>query len=91
MADELSIGQVQWHCSEEGSGPDVGILLRLTNDKCLWWGELLSDEIQEGTGGTGFILYGPGDRRQVFYREDYDDVRVLIEEHIAPAIRKAST
>lgn len=90
MGEELSIGQVQWHCSEEDGGPDVGILLRLTNDKYLWWGELLSDEIREGTGGTGFVLYGPDGAREVFYREDYNDVRILIEEHIAPAIARGA-
>lgn len=86
MDRELSIGQVQWHSSEEDGVPDVGILLRLSEGEELWFGELLNAE----GGGHGFVLYGPGDKRRVIQRDDYDDVRELIEEHIAPAIARQS-
>lgn len=84
MDHELSIGQVQWHSSEEDGFPDVGILLRLSETEELWFGELLDAE----GGGHGFVLYGPGDKRRVFQRDDYDDVRELIEDYIAPAIAR---
>jgi len=42
-ADDIEIGQVQWHCSEEGSGPDVGLLLRLDASCFLWAGEITRD------------------------------------------------
>lgn len=63
---DIAIGQVQWHSSEEGSGPDVGLLLRLTDTTYLWAGEILRDD-WEAAGpdaaelgddfGWWFILY----------------------------------
>jgi hypothetical protein len=85
MTEDLSVGQVQWHCSEEDGGPDVGILLRLSESEHLWVGELLDAE----GGGVGFVVYGPDAARRVFRPEEYDDLRQLFEEHIAPAIRSA--
>jgi len=77
------IGEVQWHSSEEGGGPDVGILMGLGNGRHLWLGELLDGD----GGGVGFIVYGP-DRKEVVARlGEYDEVREVVEEHIAPALR----
>ena len=36
----LTPGQVQDHCSDEGGGPDVGQLLALGGGKYLWAGEI---------------------------------------------------
>ena len=84
---DLDVGQVQWHSSEEDGGPDVGILLRLSADHHLWLGELLAAE----GDGFGFVLYGPDHERRLFRIEEYDEVRDLFEDYIAPAIRIAST
>lgn len=82
MTDELTIGQVQWHSSEEDGGPDVGILLRLDDKHLLWWGELLAGE----GDGFGAIIYGPGNERKVF-EAAYDELRQVFEDYVAPALR----
>lgn len=38
--DESALGVVQWHCSEEGGGPDVGVSLGLGEGRTLWAGEI---------------------------------------------------
>lgn len=77
----LERGQVQWHCSEEDGGPDVGIMVGLGGGKELWLGELLDIE----GGGMGFAVYGP-DKIAVASLSDWDDVREIVEQHIAPAM-----
>lgn len=41
-------GDVTWHCSEEGGGPDVGMSLGLGNGNVLWAGEISSNAYAEG-------------------------------------------
>ena len=78
------IGQVQWHCSDEDGGPDVGILLGLSGGKMLWVGEMLD---AEGVGTMGLKVY---DGQHVCHAMpfDYDSIREVIEQHIAPLIRQ---
>lgn len=77
------IGEVQWHSSEEDGGPDVGILMGLGGGRHLWLGELLD---RDG-GGMGFIVYGPDHKEAVARLGEYEEVREIVEEHIAPALR----
>lgn len=38
--EDTTIGGVTWHCSDEDSGPDVGVSLYLGPDHRLWAGEV---------------------------------------------------
>lgn len=82
-SDEPKIGQVQWHCSEADGGPDVGILLGLSEGKMLWVGEMLD---VDGIGAMGMKVY-QGNEIPPALPFDYDGVREVVEEHIAPVIR----
>ena len=77
----LQPGQVQWHSSEEDGGPDVGIMIGLGGGKELWLGELLDIE----GGGMGFAVYDP-EKIAVASLSDWDEVRDIIEQHVAPAL-----
>lgn len=46
--DEHTLGNVIWHTSEEGGGPDVGISIGLGNGKSLWIGEITSERYADG-------------------------------------------
>lgn len=48
LTDYLPLGHVEWHCSEEDGGPDVGVMLRLSDDKYLWAGELSRSMWEDG-------------------------------------------
>lgn len=62
MTDDLTIGFAQWHCSEEGSGPDVGMLLRLDEaGNCLWAGEHTKSALTEAAAGETFFAFDPTD------------------------------
>lgn len=82
---DLEIGQIQWHSSEEDGGPDVGIMLRLNETQCLWFGELLGEE----GSGIGFCVYTDKEKLATAAIGDYDEVREIIEWYIAPALRAA--
>lgn len=71
--EDIDIGQVQWHCSEEDGGPDVGLLLRLDASQYLWAGELLRDDWEDAgpdaaalgdDSGFWAILYEEGGKRK---------------------------
>lgn len=74
----LDVGQVQWHSSEENSGPDVGILLRLDASQFLWAGEITRDEwtaagpdaeeLGDDFGWWAILFEEGGDRRTVLGR-----------------------
>lgn len=92
MADQidntptLAIGQVQWHGSDEDSGPDVGILIRLTGDRELWLGERSEKE----GGGVGLLVYG---EKEILANADlgeYDEIREVLEQYVAPALASAA-
>lgn len=53
--DYAPIGSVVWHCSEEDSGTDVGMSLKLGDTKMLWCGEITSKVYHE----EGCEEYGP--------------------------------
>lgn len=82
---ELAAGQVQWHSSEEDGGPDVGIMIGLGDGRALWFGELLNSE-----GRFGFTVFSPTEKLAVASYDEYDEVRELLEQHIAPALRRPS-
>lgn len=70
--DDIAIGQIQWHCSEEGSGPDVGMLLCIDEDNHLWVGEISRDRWEEhggeelgSDGGWWIIHYGKNKTRVI--------------------------
>ena len=61
-------GKITWHCSEEESGPDVGLSLGLGNNRVLWVGEITKAAWSQGgedvaalggDGGWWMILYVP--------------------------------
>ena len=45
--DAAPVGSVIWHCSYEDSGPDVGISLKLGDNRMLWCGEITSRRYRE--------------------------------------------
>ncbi len=54
---EQPIGSVVWATSEEGGGPDVGILLRLSEADFLWCGEITRKEADAaGISDAGWHL-----------------------------------
>lgn len=64
-------GKVTWHCSEEGSGPDVGLSLGLGDNRILWVGEITKAAWSAGgedvaalgaDDGWWLILYEPDSR-----------------------------
>ena len=66
-SDDSALGKVCWYCSDEGSGPDVGISLGLGGGKMLWAGEITKDAYAEDEAaaalgddnGWWLILYAP--------------------------------
>jgi len=80
----LQAGQVQWHTSEEDGGPDVGIMVGLGGGKLLWCGELLDAE----GGGMGLAVSTETAKIMTASLTEWDDVRQIIEDHIAPALTR---
>lgn len=85
MSDEqhANPGCVVWHSSEEDGAPDVGITVGLGNGKMLWLGERTEKE----GGGMGFLIYGATSILASADLGEYDEIRALIEQHVAPALR----
>lgn len=90
MVSEIEIGQVQWHCSEEDGGPDVGLLLRLDPSMFLWAGEITRADWEDGGDETAAlgddfgwwaILYEEGGGRKTVLGKfvDPDTARNFIE------------
>lgn len=52
-AEGTSVGEITWHSSEDGGGPDVGISLYLGPNDCLYAGEISSDLFRQ-CGGKEF-------------------------------------
>lgn len=50
--DESEFGRVTWHCSEEDSGPDVGLSLGLGDGRILWVGEISNSAHEEISGAA---------------------------------------
>lgn len=91
MVDTLAIGQVQWHCSDdECSGPDVGSLLRLSEDDYLWEGEITRDEAEAaGVSDMGrYLVLHRGKERVVVgtISNQYDGAEFM--EALSAALRK---
>ena len=85
--ENLAIGQVQWHSSDEDGFPDVGVLLRLSEQEYLWAGELIN---ADGPEPCGLVIYTDKEKKLVLPCE-FETARELVEDHIAPAIRALST
>lgn len=80
------IGQVQWHGSDEDGGPDVGILIGLSADHHLWLGERSNSE----GGGMGMLVYGPTSILATASLSEYDELREVLEQYVAPALASAA-
>jgi hypothetical protein len=90
------LGCVQWHSSDEDSGPDVGISIGLGHGRMLWCGEISrqrhADAGKEAAAlgddfGWWIILYGPpGETRVIAKCLNCYDARDMIE-HLAVAMR----
>lgn len=52
--EDISVGGVTWHSSEEDGGPDVGISLYLGPDDRLWAGEISKRTFEEWEGDLNF-------------------------------------
>jgi hypothetical protein len=76
------IGQVQWHGSDDDGGPDVGILIGLSVDHHLWLGERSNSE----GGGMGMLVYGPTSILATASLSEYDEIREVLEQYVAPAL-----
>lgn len=77
-------GFVVWHSSEEDGGPDVGITVGLGDGKMLWIGERSG---REGDG-MGLLVYGDQAIDANASLGEYDEIRDLIEQHVAPALSR---
>jgi hypothetical protein len=77
-------GFVVWHSSEEDGGPDVGITVGLGDGKMLWIGERSG---REGNG-MGLLVYGDQAIDGNASLGEYDEIRDLIEKHVAPAFSR---
>lgn len=70
---DVPVGHIQWHSSEEDGGPDVGLLLRISDKQYLWAGEITrdewdyaGDEAQElGDDFGWWLIFYDGDWRRV--------------------------
>lgn len=86
MTDLGTLGQVTYHASDEdGGAPDVGVMISLGGQRALWIGELLN---RDGIDPHGMIFFGDGVRR-VEPLDDWEAIRDLFSEHVAPALRNA--
>lgn len=94
------VGAVQWHCSDEGSGPDVGLLLRISPTQMLWAGEITRDRWEDAGPdaaalgsdlGWWCILYGDKDTRVLGRFTNQDDAQHLIEALAAALTRPPPT
>ncbi|NII59806.1 hypothetical protein [Sphingomonas aerolata] len=80
-------GYVVWHSSEEDGGPDVGITVGLGDGKMLWVGERSG---REGDG-MGLLVYGDKSIDANASLGEYDEIRDLIEHHVAPALSRLAS
>lgn len=84
--EALRIGHVDWLYSEEDSGPDVGVMLRLSETEYLWAGSLVDDD---ECGPAGIMLFSENEIKLVFGC-DYEPARKLVEI-LAPLVRGISS
>jgi len=77
-------GFVVWHSSEEVGGPDVGITVGLGDGKMLWIGERSGREAD----GMGLMVYSDKAIDANASVGEYDEIRDLIEQHLAPALSR---
>lgn len=90
ISDPEKRGDVVWHTSEEGGGPDVGIHIRIGGDVTMWCGEItrkewenLDDEDKAALGGNDngwwIILYEGLNNPRVLARcvERYQAMQVI--------------
>lgn len=81
--DAAPFGALIWHSSDEDSGPDVGVSIRLGDYKLLWCGEVTDSLYNEtegasdlgGSGGWWIILYDGPTSRLIAKCVDYYEVR----------------
>lgn len=83
---EPKAGEVQWHCSDEDGGPDVGILVGLPDEALLWVGELLKVE----GDCMGMVFYQGNTKVSTARLHEWEEVRELIEHQVAPTIASAA-
>lgn len=89
---ESEIGRVEWHCSDEGSGPDVGLLLRLSEMDFIWCGDITRTEGDDaGISDAGWhIVHHNGSGRAVVATcHDHQAAQDLMEA-IAASVRGAA-
>lgn len=53
VLDAAAPGSLVWHCSEEDSGPDIGVSIKLGDHALLWCGEITSRLYAETEGAAG--------------------------------------
>lgn len=80
-------GYVVWHSSEEDGGPDVGITVGLGDGKMLWVGERTG---REGDG-MGLMVYSEKAVDANASVGEYDEIRDLLEQHVAPALSRLAS
>ncbi len=80
-------GYVVWHSSEEDGGPDVGLTIGLGGGKMLWAGERSG---REGDG-IGLLVYGDKSIDANASLGEYDEVREVLEQHVAPALSRLAS
>lgn len=87
---EANPGQVTWHSSGPGNGPDVGVSLGLGAGRMLWVGELaaqtlLDAGISNPALGWWVAIFGPKDCKPIAPVHDREAAGELLE-HLAQVI-----
>lgn len=96
VAGEVDVGHIQWHCSEEGGGPDVGLLLRLSETSYIWAGEITRDDWENagpdaaelGDDFGWWIIFYNGPVKTVIARCADQYTAQDMFDHLSAAIRK---
>lgn len=99
--DETSLGKITWHCSNEGSGPDVGMMLGLGGGNALWVGEVGMSAYEDAgeaartlgnDGGWWLTVYSTTTGGEVLAKFiDADAAREFFDNILGALVSKART
>lgn len=96
VSGEVDVGHIQWHCSEEGGGPDVGVLLRLSETEYIWAGEITWEDWENagpdiaelGDDFGWWIIAYDGPKKTVIARCADQSSTQEVFDRLSAAIRK---
>lgn len=102
--EDTSIGGVTWHCSDEDTGPDVGLSVYLGENDRLWCGEISRSLFEHCRGADSFdsdfgwflIRYAPNNETCLIAkfadayqaREFIEQIALWVREYSVPTMAK---